>query len=156
MRGGRWRESGAARLWVLCAVLLGLVLMHGNPAAAASGCHGAVTVSAGAPDPPATADMTMPAMGSSQGVDAASTGPVVGVSDTDHGASLHDHASTEGGSCLATPARGGLHLPAPGLPAGGALSVLLLMRLGVSIAGGRRGPPDSGPKLLLRVCVART
>jgi hypothetical protein len=155
VRGGWWRESGAARLSVLCAVLLGLVLMHGNPAAAASGCHGAMVVSAGAPGN-AAADMAMPAMDASHGADPASTDSVVGVSDTDHGASLHGHAAMEGASCLATPARGGLHLPAPGLLAGGALTTVLLISLGATIAGGRRGPPDGGRNLLLRVCVART
>ncbi|MEU2686591.1 hypothetical protein ABZ654_22460 [Streptomyces hygroscopicus] len=40
MSGGAAGRRGIARLVAVCAVLLGLFLMHGAPATAAEGCHG--------------------------------------------------------------------------------------------------------------------
>ncbi|MER6924743.1 hypothetical protein ABT314_38445, partial [Streptomyces spiralis] len=59
---GRAVRRGIARLLAVCAVLFGLFLMHGAPATAAEGCHGAMSDTAALPLPPMTgmAPMTGP------------------------------------------------------------------------------------------------
>src|SRR5690606_18450570 len=42
MSGGAAGRRGSARLVAACVLLLGLFLMHGAPATAAEGCHGAM------------------------------------------------------------------------------------------------------------------
>ncbi|MFJ9680702.1 hypothetical protein ACIRP2_22010 [Streptomyces sp. NPDC101194] len=130
---------GASRLLVLCAVLCGLFLMHGAPASAAEGCHGA---------PVAASDMHM----------SMTTGAARTAVPDEHGPA---HAGavtpgTSGESCVFTHARDRL------LPL---LMALGLVALALSMPGGRRtavrgparrGPPLAGRDLLLQVCVART
>jgi hypothetical protein len=118
--------------------------MHGAPATAAEGCHGAMSAPA--------------AMG---GYTSARTAPA------EHGAMVHPGgvragapAEMRGELCVSTAARQRL-LP----PAGGGLlavvavlaAVLLVSRPPVSGRPGRRGPPPPGGRsLLLQMCIART
>ncbi|MGV9625726.1 hypothetical protein ACWDTB_03960, partial [Streptomyces sp. NPDC003487] len=46
MGSGHASRRGIARLLAVCAVLFGLFLMHGAPATAAEGCHGAMSTMA--------------------------------------------------------------------------------------------------------------
>jgi hypothetical protein len=166
-------RSGMARLGVVCAVLAGLMLMHGNPASAASGCHPGMTVSgamAGAGAGIGVGGGT--GVGQAGGAMAAG-GPAGGsvmsgapgtraahAPSTVHRTAVAragGDAGTGGMSCVATPGRGGPHLAAPVLPAVG-VPVLAGPpgRSPLPVGGGRRGPPGGGRDLLLRVCVART
>lgn len=169
---GSRRGPGATRLPVLCAVLLGLVLMHGSPASAASGCHGGMplTVLAPAPaghsanpamhrapgthTPDATGHQAATATGGADTVDRAAPSAGRGPAAARVGGG---RSGTGGASCLATPARGGPHLPPPGagVPAVPP-AVVLAGRSGGPAVPGPRGPPGGGRDLLLRVCVART
>ncbi|WP_405783234.1 hypothetical protein [Streptomyces sp. NBC_00859] len=145
-------DTGAARgrrtalLLAVCAVLLGLFLMHGAPAAAAGGCHGAMSMDAVMPgghdDSAMVPSAAIPA--------AAHPGPAVR-STTESG--------MRGAVCVSTPARdltplrsaGLMGVAAPAAPAARSLP-------GRPARAGRtcrRGPPISGRSLLLRVCVAR-
>ncbi|MFG2820996.1 hypothetical protein ACGFX4_16410 [Kitasatospora sp. NPDC048365] len=136
-------SPATARLLVVCTLLLGLFLMHGAPLAA-GGCHDDMARAVAAPamaSPhlahPATAD------------DAAGRGPRAAPAAAD----------TRGGSaCLSTPAHGRVVLDPPPLLA--VLSVALIVGTGMlaTTAGTARlrGPPGSGRRLLLQVCVART
>ncbi|MEV8128679.1 hypothetical protein AB0P07_32300 [Streptomyces sp. NPDC085944] len=130
---GQQRRRGLARLLALCAVLFGLFLMHGAPATAAEGCHGAMSAPAGMHT--ATAPMAHP------GVQQAS------------GAAVMD-----GTTCVSTPARDETRLTAPGLLA--VVAVLAALFLAGRLAPGRtrrRGPPPPGGRsLLFQVCIART
>ncbi|AUG78697.1 hypothetical protein CFP65_3924 [Kitasatospora sp. MMS16-BH015] len=130
------RERRAlTRLYVLCAVLAGLFLMHGSPASAASGCH-------------RTSAETVRSMPHHAMVaDRSTEGPEAAPGEGGHG-----HA---GEVCLATPGRDGQPVATPGpapitvpaaLPALGGGAV-------VDGAEGSRAPPED---LLLKVCVART
>ncbi|MEV6113720.1 hypothetical protein AB0L59_14665 [Streptomyces sp. NPDC052109] len=156
------RHRSAVRPSVLVAVLLGLFLMHGGPAAAAGGCHGAtpdtaVTHSTAIPTaehpahhPGMTAEHPERAAGHPQ--TAAGTGVVVGGK-----AALRVDEAMRGALCQATTPRS--EIPAPP----GAAVALLLPAAGLLPwvrpgSGGtrRRGPPGGGRPLLLQVCVART
>lgn len=139
-------RRGLARLPAVFAVLLGLFLMHGAPATAAEGCHGALTATAASPmaggHDAAVMTTTMPA--------AHSPGPVVRAADA---------AGMHGELCVSTPAHERVHLPAPGLLAvagAGVLVLWALIRRAAADGTGRRGPPASGRGLLLQVCIART
>jgi hypothetical protein len=147
MMDSKQRGRGLARLLALCAVLLGLFLMHGAPASAADGCHGAVPTTATAHQGHNAAAMTTAAT-------AAMVHPVdPQIQATDGAAMGH------GAQCVSTPARDRLPLPAAGLVA---LAVAALTALSWadrpwSLARtGRRGPPAGGRGLLLQVCIART
>ncbi|MET8170191.1 hypothetical protein ABZT34_39175 [Streptomyces sp. NPDC005329] len=142
MTGGQAGTRGAARLLMVCALLLGLFLMHGSPASAAEGCHGVVSPS--------------PAMA---GHDHAAFNQAVPTAG--HGrAALAALTPTSGAQCVSTPAPERITVPTPGLVAIAALSALAAALLGrMRAAGGRigrRGPPDGGRDLLLRACIART
>ncbi|MFB7531035.1 hypothetical protein ACFC0C_22835 [Streptomyces sp. NPDC056178] len=135
----RARTPGASRLLVLCAVLCGLFLMHGAPASAAEGCHGA---------PAAGSDMRM-----SMTARAAHTA-VPGEHGPAHAAAVTPGASGE--SCVFTHARDRL---LPLLMALGLVVLALSMpaRRRTEVRGPtRRGPPFAGRDLLLQVCIART
>ncbi|KIF02293.1 hypothetical protein PL81_30810 [Streptomyces sp. RSD-27] len=140
---GQRSRGGIARLVALCAVLLGLFLMHGAPATAAEGCHSAMSHGTPMDDGHRHAAMSPAAETTSHGVILASS-----------------MLGTGGGSCVSTPAHERLSLPAPGLLAVvvfGALTAALSARLRAAGGGtGRRGPPHRGRDLLNRVCIART
>ncbi|MFD0339778.1 hypothetical protein ACFVH0_13945 [Streptomyces sp. NPDC127117] len=135
----RTRTPGASRMLLLCAVLLGLFLMHGAPASAADGCHDAMAVTAAPPGPTAVS--------------------------AGHSAMRGEHApvrvadamsAMNGESCVFTHARDRV------LPLLMALGLVLLAVRGLTgrrtaVRGpARRGPPFAGRELLLRVCIART
>ncbi|MFJ1675251.1 hypothetical protein ACIODT_09525 [Streptomyces sp. NPDC088251] len=130
----RTRTPGTSRLLVLCAVLCGLFLMHGAPASAAEGCHGAMAATSHPPMTAATAagHTALP---------------------EEHGMARADAAAPGGNgeSCVSTHARDRL------LPL---LMALGLVILAVRVLGrprrAVRGPPSAGRELLLQVCVART
>lgn len=141
---GRVHSRGIVRLLVLCAVLLGLFLMHGAPATAAEGCHGTMS----AAPMPAGHDAAVAASGHSVPMAHPGGNQQAGASPTAHGA-----------MCVSTPARDRTQLPI-----GGMASVVAVLTA-ISLAGrprilgrtGRRGPPPTpGRSLLLQVCIART
>jgi hypothetical protein len=151
---GQARRRGIARLLALCAVLFGLFLMHGAPATAAEGCHGAMPTAAPMPEGHDSAAMT-------------STLPAVVMSATstmalhpDPGAEhMSGTSAMDGTMCVSTPARHRMPLPLGGLVAVVAvLAVSLLAGRPVALGRtGRRGPPPPGGRiLLLQVCIART
>ncbi|MCZ4101651.1 hypothetical protein G3I60_08720 [Streptomyces sp. SID13666] len=146
---GRARRRGIARLLTLCAVLLGLFLMHGAPATAAEGCHGAMTATSPTPHRHATAAMT-------------STVPATMTTVTTPPAMAHPDVpqASSGAMCVSTPAR-----DRNPLPMGGALMAVVAVLVAgflsnrpVSLGGSRRRgpPPPGGRSLLLTVCIART
>lgn len=140
-------RRATARLLAVCAVLLGLFLMHGTPATAAGGCHGAMpTMPSPVPVGHSAAAMTTAHVPAGQ-----QPGPAVQAANA---------TAMPGALCVSTPARERIPLPVPGLLAVAALAVLTA---GTSArlreVGGRtrrRGPPDGGRDLLLKVCIART
>ncbi|MFF4339394.1 hypothetical protein ACFY00_05565 [Kitasatospora sp. NPDC001540] len=135
----------AARWAVLCALLLGLFLMHGSPASA-TGCHPAQTAH------PAQAAQTAHPAQTAQAAHPARHGPAA---DRPAVSTPLSHGSSAS-ACVSTPARDRLPLPAPGpaLPPAPPHPPLA----GPSCTGAERGgraPPDGGRDLLLLVCVAR-
>ncbi|SEG92798.1 hypothetical protein SAMN05216223_126100 [Actinacidiphila yanglinensis] len=156
-------RSGIPRLLAVCALLAGLFLMHGSPAAAAGGCHGAM---------PSTMAAPMSAGGASGAAPASL--PSGGHAPAGHAAGGHEPGSpswtgpavraaapsmAHGGSCVSTPAREHSALPIDGL----VVVVAALAAAGIAelvVVRGRtrrRGPPPPGGRgLLLQVGVART
>ncbi|MFE4797876.1 hypothetical protein ACFRFL_22980 [Streptomyces sp. NPDC056708] len=135
----RTRTPGVSRLLVLCAVLCGLFLMHGAPASAAEGCHGAMAVTSDAPVSTTTG---------------AGHTALTGEHGTAHAAAVMPGMNGE--SCVSTHARDRLLplLMALGLVV---LAVWVLGRRRTAVRGpARRGPPFAGRDLLLQVCIART
>ncbi|WP_143686957.1 hypothetical protein [Streptomyces sp. TLI_171] len=123
----------AARWAVLCALLLGLFLMHGSPASAA-GCHRM------APEPSAGA------AGLRHDLDGHAERSVTG--PVPHGSSA--------AACVSTQARDPLPLTAPGAAVPWTHPRPPSARpVAAGDAGGGRAPPGGGRELLLRVCVAR-
>ncbi|MEV4559838.1 hypothetical protein AB0K51_22965 [Kitasatospora sp. NPDC049285] len=126
----------AARWALLCALLLGLFLMHGSPTGAA-GCH---------PQPPAAAGESSPhaaTAGADERTPAAAAAPY-----------RPGHAGAA--SCVSTQARDHAPLAAPG-PATvwtGAVA-LAHPRVRPAADGRGRAPPEGGRELLTRVGVAR-
>ncbi|MFE7795113.1 hypothetical protein [Streptomyces sp. NPDC057460] len=148
---GQERRRGIARLLALCAVLLGLFLMHGAPATAAEGCHGAMS----AAPMPAGHDTAVMASAARAFVTPAPS-PVVTQARTQQ---VSGAPAMDGAMCVSTPARD--RIP---LPTGGLLAVVAVLAA-TFLAGrppalgrtGRRGPPPPGGRsLLLTVCIART
>ncbi|MFI6355601.1 hypothetical protein ACIBJF_23700 [Streptomyces sp. NPDC050743] len=170
--GARIRQS--VRASVLVAVLLGLFLMHGGPAAAADGCHGAmpatdaaVMSSAAAPMAAHPADhveatggkVTAHAdeMRSAPAIPAAHSSGHPAAATAAAKATPRADEAMRGALCLATTPRSGI--PAPPLAAAGLVfpaAVLLPWARPGSDGTRRRGPPAGGRRLLLQVCVART
>ncbi|MGK4584862.1 hypothetical protein [Kitasatospora sp. HPMI-4] len=140
---GRARRPGVTRLLAVCAVLLGLFLMHGSPTSALGECHGGMAASAPMPDGHAMA------------------GPVLAGDPAKPFAHTGAMPQAGGSECVSTPARDRLPAPATGSVAG---AVILAFSAGLLRAGRppgrsshrRRGPPAGGRGLLLQVCVART
>ncbi|MFI7406460.1 hypothetical protein ACIBW9_39355 [Streptomyces sp. NPDC049541] len=134
----RTRHRKVVRPAVLVAVLLGLFLMHGGPAAADGGCHGAMAVTQPSP-------ATMAAH------------------SADHSRTAGDKATTRadetmrGALCLATPPRSAIPLPPLAVAALVLPAAVLLPRAPRAYLGTRRrGPPLGGRELLLQACIART
>ena len=142
MTGGeRMRRPGIARLSALCAVLLGLFLMHGSPAAAVDGCHGQMSSALALHDGHAS---------STASAESARTHPDM--------LRAADGMAEHGTLCVATPAQQRIPLPLAPLTALFALAALAIWAVhrAWSPGGtGRRGPPG-GRGLLLQVCIART
>ncbi|MFF4805299.1 hypothetical protein ACFY1U_44120 [Streptomyces sp. NPDC001351] len=138
------RHRRVVRPAVLVAVLLGLFLMHGGPAAADGGCHGAMT------DMADTAVMQpAPATMAAHSADHSRTAGAKATTRTDE--------TMRGALCLATPPRSAIPLP----PLAAATLILpvaaLLPRAPRAYTGTRRrGPPLGGRELLLQACIART
>lgn len=135
------RHRRVVRPAVLVAVLLGLFLMHGGPAAADGGCHGAMADTTVTQPAPAT--MT--------------------AHSADHSRTAGDKATTRadetmrGALCLATPPRSAIPLPPLATAALILPAAALLPRAPRTYAGTRRrGPPTGGRELLLQACIART
>ncbi len=144
----RARHHRVVRPAVLVAVLLGLFLMHGGPAAADGGCHGTMPGTAAMHDM-ATTQQAPAAM-------AAHTTPASSKAAGDKATARAD-AAMRGALCLATTPRSGIPLPPLSaavlvLPA----AVLLPWARRASGDARRRGPPVGGRDLLLEVCIART
>ncbi|MET8292302.1 hypothetical protein ABZV80_45515 [Streptomyces sp. NPDC005132] len=146
MSGKAAGRRGMTRLVAVCTLLFGLFLMHGAPATAAEGCHGAMP-STSAPMPGGhTASTLLPAQ----------------TQATEHGApALRAAHSTgmDGELCLSTPAQERNPLPAPALLAVAAAAMAGWMSAAwhaVISRVRRRGPPTGGRDLLTRVCIART
>lgn len=137
-------RRGIARLLMVCAVLAGLFLMHGSPAGAAEGCHGAM------PAPAAMGEGTAAAM------------PPAGHESMTYpgGVQATAPAAVHGTLCVSIGARERTPLPAGGPPAVVAVpAALLLVSLQPAVPGRsrRRGPPPPGGRLLLlQMCIART
>ncbi|MER5686202.1 hypothetical protein [Streptomyces sp. NPDC002205] len=131
--------AGVSRLLVLCAVLLGLFLMHGAPANAAEGCHGSMGTTS--PMAMSAGHMDLPSEHSGAHVDPVMTG-------------------MGGELCVSTPARDRLPLPSVGLLSAVGLVPMVVWGLLGARTGmrgpARRGPPFGGRGLLLQVCIART
>ncbi|WUS95287.1 hypothetical protein OHA46_00725 [Streptomyces sp. NBC_00708] len=146
MSGGAAGRRGSARLVAVCVLLLGLFLMHGAPATAAEGCHGAMPSVAAAMHDGHTASAMAPAQ----------------MRTTVHGAPAFlagDSAGMRGALCLSTPAQERNPLPAPALLAFAAavLAGWASAAWRAAINGMRwRGPPAGGRDLLTWVCIART
>ncbi|MGW7822761.1 hypothetical protein ACWGLF_32675 [Streptomyces puniciscabiei] len=166
----RLRQPGRAS--VLVAVLLGLFLMHGSPAAAAGGCHGAMpdtdtTVLHSAPARTAAHRDTMrpaPAMTAAHPAKARpATAPTAGhpaghataAAEAAKAAPRMDEA-VRGALCVATTPRS--EIPPPLTASVLVFPAAVLLSWNRPGPGGtrRRGPPDGGRQLLLQVCVART
>ncbi|GGV02084.1 hypothetical protein GCM10010211_81780 [Streptomyces albospinus] len=152
MDSARSRGRAPARLLAVCAVLFGLFLMHGSPAAAV-GCH----TSLSAPAPVMHHDHAAQA-GDMAGVESALATPAASSLPMVH-PGLPSMAGDHDTQCVATPVRDRSVLPTVGILAVGVLTVLfgwaLMRRYPVAGAVGRRGPPTGGRALLLRVCTAR-
>lgn len=148
---GQRRRRGIARLLALCAVLLGLFLMHGAPATAAEGCHGAMSAA------PMSAghDKAVMASAARASVTPASS-PVMTQADAQQASGASE---MDGATCVSTPARDRIPLPPGGLLAVVAVLAASFLAVRPPALGrtGRRGPPPPGGRsLLLTVCIART
>ncbi|MFE7326920.1 hypothetical protein ACFU8W_18340 [Streptomyces sp. NPDC057565] len=142
---GQPSERGSARLVAVCAVLLGLFLMHGAPATAAEGCHGAMP------------SVTVPMHDGHSAPTMTSTAPPA-TAQSAQAARAGDGSAMHGVQCVSTPAHERNPLPTAGLYAAGALPAAWFPA-GLRAATGwtrRRGPPAGGRDLLIQVCVART
>ncbi|MGV4985298.1 hypothetical protein ACVB8X_21930 [Streptomyces sp. NRAIS4] len=174
----RARIRSAVRPSVLVAVLLGLFLMHGGPAAAGGGCHGGMRDTAVLQSGPvhdvmgaARAEQSMVAHPAEQPMavhpveqstvahPADSSLPSVHSMAADTKATAHAYAdgAMPGMLCLATTPRSEIP-PPPVAAAAFALAAVVLLPWARRAYGGsrRRGPPAGGRPLLLQVCIART
>ncbi|MCX4878273.1 hypothetical protein [Streptomyces sp. NBC_00847] len=150
MGSGQVSRPGMARLIGVCALLLGLFLMHGAPATAAEGCHGAM--------PSATAHMpgshAVSTMTTARTRATAQSAPVASVAQAADGSGLH------GELCLSTAAQERNPLSAPALLTASAVAVPAAWSpaplLAATSRARRRGPPAGGRDLLNQVCIART
>ncbi|RPE33488.1 hypothetical protein EDD38_1778 [Kitasatospora cineracea] len=140
----------AARWAVLCALLLGLFLMHGSPASA-TGCHPAPSASA---PPSAPLPLPPPASASPPASHAATGHTRPGEGRPSINAPMRKGSSAA--ACVSTQARDRAPVPAPGAALPPHPPLLPLTGPGpVGAERGGRAPPDGGRELLIRVCVAR-
>ncbi|MFF7969786.1 hypothetical protein [Streptomyces sp. NPDC007905] len=143
------RRPGTARLLALCAVLLGLFLMHGAPATAADGCHGAVGAAASVHE-------------GHEGHEVQAFPKVSDRALLPHADGAQAHAvkgmSSHGTMCVAIPAQNDIPVPVAPLVGVAALAVLAAwaLRWAWNPDGTRRRGPPGGRGLLLQVCIART
>lgn len=148
-----------ARLLTACAVLLGLFLMHGAPASAATDCHAAVQEPHGAVPAEHEPHGAVPAEHAAHGEPGAAAGTAPVASPSAVHMDAQARTGGHGTQCVATAPRDRLPLPTIWLLASAAAFVLVgwaLVRLRAAAGGtGRRGPPGCGRDLLLRKCVAR-
>ncbi|MFJ7244379.1 hypothetical protein ACIQWA_06980 [Kitasatospora sp. NPDC098652] len=131
------------RAAAMLAVVLGLILMHGNPAAAAGGCHGTMPASSGT-----MRQATDRAVTVASPVRMFSAGSATWVSSS----------VMDGALCVSTSARGGPFVPHGGPLAGFfviLLAALALRLVPAAVGARRRGPPICGRGVLLLVCVMR-
>ncbi|WP_327321715.1 hypothetical protein OG735_03900 [Streptomyces sp. NBC_01210] len=142
MDSGQPRRPGIALLPAVCAVLLGLFLMHGAPATTTAGCHGAMSAPV-----PMHKDHAVASMTSAATTAMAHPGA----------AQASDASVTHGALCASTPARDRTPLPMTGLVTVIALAAAWSLTGRPAALGrtGRRGPPTGGRSLLLQVCIAR-
>ncbi|MFJ9864222.1 hypothetical protein [Streptomyces sp. NPDC101165] len=141
MGDARTRRPGITRLLTLCAILLGLFLMHGSPAATVDGCHGRTGSAVVMHDGHESATASAEPAGTRPGILRAA-----------------DDMAAHGKLCVATPAEQRIPLPVVPLTALFALAALAtwaVHRAWRPGGTGRRGPPG-GRGLLLQVCIART
>lgn len=144
----RTHRLGSARLLSLCAILLGLFLMHGSPAAAVDGCHG-------------RAGSAHALHNSHDGHDSHASATASAESARSQPGTLRatDDMAAHGSLCVATPAEQRIPLPVAPLIALFALAApaawAAVHRAWRPGGTGRRGPPG-GRGLLLQVCIART
>ncbi len=147
-RAGRTaRATGpatGARWAVLCALLLGLFLMHGSPASA-TGCHPA---SASPPPAPASAPPSASASHAATGHTRSGEDRPTATAPVRQGSSAAACVSTQARDRASVPAPGAALPPHPPLPA-------LTGPCPAGVERGGRAPPDGGRELLVRVCVAR-
>ncbi|OXY91695.1 hypothetical protein [Streptomyces diastatochromogenes] len=140
----RTHRLGSARLLSLCAILLGLFLMHGSPAAAVDGCHGRAG--------------STHALHDSHDSHASATASAESAPTQPGTLRATDDMAAHGTLCVATPAEQRIPLPVAPLTALFALAALAawaVHRAWRPGGTGRRGPPG-GRGLLLQVCIART
>ncbi|MFD9124817.1 hypothetical protein [Kitasatospora sp. NPDC059571] len=144
MDGTTAERTASGRLLTVCALLLGLFLMHGAPAAA-GGCHAVMTRTTAATSPAGMHD------GPAHAAGPAAPGP---------SAQREGHDGAAGGQCVSTPAQTRAALAPPPLLAVLPLLALVtrsLLRLPAgSVLRRRRGPPTPGRVLLTQVCISRT
>ncbi|MGW2423336.1 hypothetical protein ACWC0C_29500 [Streptomyces sp. NPDC001709] len=165
----RARIRSAVRPSVLVAVLLGLFLMHGGPAAAGGGCHGGMRDTAVLQSGPVHDVMGAAPAEHSVAVHPAEHSMAVHPADyslpsvhsmaADTKATAHAYAdgAMPGMLCLATTPRS--EIPSPPVAAVAfVLAAVVLLPWARRAYGGsrRRGPPAGGRPLLLQVCIART
>lgn len=136
------RRPGLARLFAVLALLVGLFLMHGAPTAAMGDCHESMALTLPGTHPMAAA------------VHSAATASVQTQRQSETA------GGSQGTSCVTTPIRGHLTLPAPVLLFAVLVALAVLIgtgRLGGARSARRRGPPPTGGRqILLQVCIART
>ncbi|MEY9835616.1 hypothetical protein [Streptacidiphilus sp. EB103A] len=141
------RRPGLARLFAVPVLLVGLFLMHGAPTAAMGDCHESMALTSMALTLPGTHPMAA-------AVHTASTASVQTQRQSETA------SGSQGTSCVTTPVRGHLTLPAPVLLFAVLVALAVLIgagRLGGARSARRRGPPPTGGRqILLQVCIART
>lgn len=149
---GEARRRGWARLTAVCALLLGLFLMHGAPSSAV-GCHSSAAVMPVSMPAPASNDHGTAAV--AKGTQPLTSSPATGsYGSVEHGASV----TMAGALCVSTEADRGVALSAGlllGALFGGGYMPVAVAWVRAEGRNRRRGPPP-GRELLLRGCVART
>lgn len=150
MRGAeRASGPGFSRLLALCAVLLGLFLMHGSPTAAAGGCHDGMGMAPAAPSPHD---------GHASAMARAEAGPVQPGPDGLRVRAMDGAAPHGAALCVAAPVQKQIDVPLAPLICVLAVAALAAWAVHRAVGSGgtrRRGPPG-GRDLLLQVCIART